>query len=48
MIGVNQDIADALFYDREYHPDEVVFVTTEKEVAEMANLYFGEDSIMVI
>lgn len=46
--GIPQDIADALYYDSEYHPDEVVFVTTDKEKARTANLYFGEDSIMVI
>lgn len=43
-----QSVLDALYYDREYHPDEVRFVTTDKETAKIANKYFGEDSIKLI
>ena len=46
--GTPQVVLNALYYDREYHPDEVVFVTTDKELAKIANKYFGDDSIRVI
>lgn len=46
--GTPQIVLNALYYDREYHPDEVVFVTTDKELAKIANKYFGDDSIRVI
>lgn len=43
-----QVVLNALYYDREYHPDEVVFVTVNKELAKIANKYFGEDSIRLL
>lgn len=46
--NTNQEILNALYYDREYYPDEVVFVTDDKNTADIANLYFGEDSIKII
>ena len=38
----------AIWYDQYVHPDETYFVTTNREVAEEANKYFGEDSIILI
>ena len=47
--GKNIEIlAAALDYDCTQHPDETVFVTTDPEMADIANLYFGEDSIICI
>lgn len=45
---VNNDIkilATALDYDCAIHPDETIFVTNDRALALIANLYFGEDSI---
>ena len=46
--NTDPEILSALYYDREYYPDEVMFITTNKDKARKANLYFGEDSIYVI
>lgn len=46
--GTPKSVLNALYYDREYHPDEVCFATTDKEVAKIANKYFGDDSIKII
>ena len=44
----NEDIKFAMSYDKDCHPDEVVFVTDDKDIAEEANRFFGEDSIILI
>ncbi len=41
-------LATALDYDKNIHPDEVVFVTANKTLANIANLFFGEDSIELV
>lgn len=41
-------LACALAYDCKWHPDEVVFVTNDLALKMIANLFFGEDSIMSI
>ena len=48
---IAQDIkglAAAFDYDLNRHPDETVFVTENQELALTANLFFGEDSIILI
>lgn len=45
---INDDLrilATALDYDKNVHPDEVVFVTNDLALKNIANLFFGEDSI---
>ena len=44
----NQYLNYAIWYDQYVHPDETYFVTTNSKVAEEANKYFGEDSIILI
>lgn len=46
--AVNNDLrilACAFDYDYDEHPDETVFVTNDLALAQIANLFFGEDSI---
>lgn len=38
-------LACALAYDRDYHPDETIFVTNDLALKAFANLFFGEDCI---
>lgn len=40
-------LATALDYDKNCHPDEVVFVTNDLLLYNIANLFFGEDSIEI-
>ena len=41
-------LACAFDYDCCMHPDETIFVTTNSALAELANKYFGEDSIELV
>lgn len=41
-------LAAAVDYDKNRHPDETIFITNGLVLKQMANLYFGEDSIMSI
>ena len=45
---IPSELALAIQYDKMCHPDETIFVTSDKEVAEIANRYFGEDSIELL
>lgn len=38
-------LACALAYDKDYHPDETIFVTNDLALKAIANLFFGDDSI---
>ena len=38
-------LACALYYDIFYHPDNVIFVTNDLALKQIANVFFGEDSI---
>jgi len=38
-------LATAINYDNTVHPDETIFVTDDNSLFEIANLFFGEDSI---
>lgn len=38
-------LACAIDYDKNVHPDETVFITNDLGQADIANLFFGEDSI---
>lgn len=38
-------LATAIAYDREVHPDETVFVTNDRALKHIANIFFGNDSI---
>lgn len=38
-------LACALVYDRDYHPDETIFITNDLALKVIANLFFGEDCI---
>lgn len=38
-------LATAIDYDTNIHPDETVFVTNDLALYNIANLFFGEDSI---
>ena len=42
------ELALAVQYEMMFHPDEVEFITCDKKMAEIANRYFGEDSIRLI
>ena len=42
------EIALAIQYEKMCHPDELVFVTSDKKKAEIANQYFGQDSIIYL
>lgn len=38
-------LSDAIAYDKQYRPDEVIFVTNDLSLKAMANLYFGDGMI---
>ena len=46
--GMSLELALAIQYEKMCHPDEMIFVTNNKEIAEIANKYFGEDSIELL
>lgn len=41
-------LATAVYYDIMYHPDETIFVTNDLSLKHIANLFFGEDSIISV
>lgn len=41
-------LATAIEYDKKCHPDETCFVTNDLGLKQIANLFFGEDSILSI
>lgn len=46
--SINNDLkilACAIDYDKEVHPDDTIFVTNDLSLKNIANLFFGEDSI---
>ena len=43
-----QELAAAVHYDNNIHPDQVVFVCTDAKEALTANLFFGSDSIIIV
>lgn len=46
--SINNDLkilACAINYDKEVHPDDTIFVTNDLSLKNIANLFFGEDSI---
>lgn len=43
-----EDLAKAIYYDLYQRPDETIFVCENEAIAEVANKYFGEDSIVNI
>ena len=45
---IPSELALAIQYEKMCHPDETIFVTSDKELAEIANRYFGEDSIELL
>ena len=45
---IPSELALAIQYDKMCHPDETIFVTSDKKVADIANRYFGEDSIELL
>lgn len=48
---INNDLkilAAAIDYDKKCHPDETYFVTNDLALKQIANLFFGEDSILSI
>ena len=45
---IPSELALAIQYEKMCHPDETVFVTSDPKVAEIANRYFGEDSIELL
>lgn len=50
-LDISNDIrilASAYWYDREVHPDEIVFVTNDLALKNIANLFFGNDSIISV
>lgn len=38
----------AIYYDTDIHPDETIFITNDLALKQLANLFFGQDSIMSI
>ena len=45
---INNDLkilASAINYDKEVHPDDTIFVTNDLALYNIANLFFGNDSI---
>ncbi len=46
--NIPSELALAIQYENMFHPDETVFVTCNKEVAEIASRYFSEDSIELL
>lgn len=46
--GISNDmkiLATAISYDKKVHPDETVFVTNDRALKHIANVFFGSDSI---
>lgn len=46
--GISNDmkiLAAAISYDKKVHPDETVFVTNDRALKHIANVFFGSDSI---
>lgn len=43
-----EHLAAAFAYDTNVHPDETIFVTCDVALSQLANLYFGEDSIELL
>lgn len=41
-------LACAIYYDNNVHPDETVFITNDVALKALANLFFGDDSIISI
>lgn len=41
-------LASACYYDKNYHPDETVFVTNDMNLYAISNLFFGDDSIETV
>lgn len=50
-LSINNDtkiLSTAIFCDKTYYPDDLIFVTNDLSLYNIANLYFGEDSITSI
>lgn len=50
-LEVNNDLKilmTALDYDKTRHPDETIFVSNDRSLKRIANLFFGEDSIISV
>ena len=45
---IPSELALAIQYEKICHPDETIFVTSDKDMADIANRYFGEDSIELL
>ena len=43
-----EDLAKAIYFDLYQRPDETIFVCENNVIADVANRYFGEDSIINI
>ena len=43
-----EDLAKAIYFDLYQRPDETIFVCENNAIADVANRYFGEDSIINI
>lgn len=43
-----EDLAKAIYFDLYQRPDETIFVCENDAIADVANRYFGEDSIINI
>lgn len=43
-----EELRIAIDYEMGYHPDDLLFVTADEEMAKLAGCYFGEDSIKLI
>ena len=43
-----EDLAKAIYFDLSQSPDETIFVCENDAIADVANRYFGEDSIINI
>ena len=43
-----EDLAKAIYFDLYQKPDETIFVCENDAIADVANRYFGEDSIINI
>lgn len=41
-------LASALVYDRDYHPDETIFITNDLALKVIAHTFFGEDCIQSV
>lgn len=45
LTDATKTLAAAFNFDNTQHPDDTIFVTGNYELALMANLFFGEDSV---